>query len=138
MKDFSSFTIGHFTNERLKKTLYEVIRRLPDKTLEEFPSIYIEEGSLFSEGAHWTPASDIVYFDPAILNKYSVSLIKGIIAHELAHAFHQHGLKQETNEKELLENEAEADETGKTWGFVKEVNEMRQTLGPPTCHNRTK
>ncbi len=129
----SAFTFNEFENKRLKKLLDYVVENIPTQFDDSFPCVYIVEGPVSSkEGAYFEPSSNTVRLNPEILEKYSDSVLKGIIAHELAHAFHQHGTEENCSIVQGMKNEEEADATAIEWGFKHEVNAMRQRLGYPT------
>ncbi len=67
-----------------------------------------------------------IILDSKKLLKYDRDVALAIVAHELAHAFCGHHLKEPVG----LEFEVEADGYAKKWGF--QVDKFRKVCGPPT------
>jgi hypothetical protein len=109
-----------------------VLERMPDSYSDDFPSF-----SIFESHSDWHAHVEredsedvaIVVCDPRLLNEpRKVAL--GTIAHEFAHLFLGHIAPSG------LENEYQADDLARRWGFKKEIGAMRALYGPPTESSR--
>ena len=112
----------------LDKLIRHVLKIIPNKYLEEFPSFSVSESvSPWSAHVERENIEDEgkITFDPKLLTMPK-SVAIGIIAHEFAHLFLGHighgGLKDEDA----------ADALASQWGFAKEVKALRRKLGPTT------
>lgn len=119
-------------DSNFKKLVDRVLRRVPDRYEDEFPtfSIYQVRSKL---GAYVD--GDNVVFDVNELDELSDGdddVKIGIIAHELAHKFLNHVTFQNLGSRVELKLEDEADKLASNWGFAKEVEAFRRKLGPPT------
>ena len=103
----------------LKSYIDEVLTRIPSSYIEDFPSFNIYNGSSVV-AAH--VYKDSITFDIAKLYKSSEGIkevIIGVIAHEIAHVFREHGFK--ASQKDALSFEDDADQLASEWGFEEEI-----------------
>jgi len=112
----------------MDKLVRHVLKVIPNKYVEEFPSFSVFE-SVSPWGAHIERESaedeGKMSLDPKIL-KMPKSVAVGLIAHEFAHLF----LNQTGGGG--LKDEYAADAFASQWGFAKEIKVMRRKLGSPT------
>ena len=102
-----------------------VIDRIPGEYSPSFPSFAVAPG--FSKmGAHVDTPSQTLIIDAEKLDQQSQQVALGTIAHELAHVFLGRALEPR------LEEEYEADDLARQWGFAEEVDERRRLVGPPS------
>lgn len=102
-----------------------VIDRIPEEYGPSFPSFAVAPGSS-KMGAHVDTPSRTLITDAGKLGQQSHQVALGTIAHELAHVFL--GRAPEPR----LEDEYEADDLARRWGFMEEVDERRRLVGPPS------
>lgn len=109
-------------DEELLVLIDDVLGRITEGVKEEFPSFNIYAATTM-EGAY--VMEDNVCFDVNKMSGHTDEVQIGIIAHELAHKFLCH------DETSGLDEEAEADDLAKEWGFTSEIDALRKKLGPP-------
>lgn len=102
-----------------------VIDRIPDSYGPLFPSFTVIPGPS-KMGAHVDAPSRTLIIEAVKLSQQSQQVALGTIAHELAHVF----LGRASEPR--LEEEYEADDLARRWGFTSEVNERRKRVGPPS------
>ena len=100
-----------------------VLKMIPDYYTEDFPSFSIFE-TRSSWGAH-VESEGKIFCDPSLLNQPRDVAI-GTLAHEFAHVF----LRQTGNGG--LKDEHEVDALACRWGFKKQIEALRDYIGPPT------
>jgi len=102
-----------------------VIGRIPEEYGPSFPTFAVAPG--FSKmGAYVDTPSSTLIIDAEKIGQQSQQVALGTIAHELAHVFL--GRAPEPR----LEEEYEADDLARQWGFAEEVDERRRLVGPPS------
>ncbi len=99
-----------------------VLKTIPDSYADEFPSF-----SVFEAHSAWDAHVDEenIICDSRLLDMPRAIAI-GTLAHEFAHLFLRHPVAGG------LQDEDDADELARQWGFTQEVRAMRQEYGPPT------
>jgi predicted metal-dependent peptidase len=117
----------YLRDEELLQTLKVTVEQLPEEswfpimTIKESPQSPREEERV---DAH-VEGHDLS-LDTEIIKSRSPDVRLGILAHELAHIY----LDQYSTR--TIEDEYDADDQARTWGFDAEVTRMRAVLGPPT------
>ena len=107
--------------------LHLVIQKIIDSGFQEELSFGpIIEGSTYSNEAGEVTEDNYIRINSKRLIKYEDDVAMAIIAHELAHSF----LKHFERYGKGLENEYEADNLAKEWGFA--IDKFRKVCGPPT------
>ena len=132
-KSINNIKLGHYfdyieiESDYLINLLYKVIEKIINSGFQQelvLGSI-IERKTNADEPGEVTIDNDII-IDSEQLKKYEDDVAMALIAHELAHSF----LKHYENWGKGLENEYEADNLAKEWGF--DVDKFRKACGPPT------
>ena len=109
---------------RLTKEVLSIISTTTD--IYEMGFDAIREGRTYSgEAGEVTEDGDII-LDSGQLKKYEDDVAMTLVAHEFAHYYLDHYLAKPYT----LEQEAEADEQARKWGF--NVEKFRKVIGPPT------
>jgi len=132
-KSISNIKLGHYfeyieiESDYLINLLYKVIKKIIDSGLQEKLSFGpITEGKTNADEPGEVTIDNDIIIDSEQLKKYEDDVAMALIAHELAHSF----LKHYENWGKGLENEYEADNLAKEWGF--DVDKFRKACGPPT------
>jgi len=112
---------------QFKEYIDHVLTKIPESYEEDFPDFSIYEGSV-----RWGAmvADSSVTFDVYRIKQLcddSESALIGLIAHEFAHVFCEHG---KADHKVGLEVEDEADNLACKWGFKKEIEDFRNKIKP--------
>lgn len=116
----------------LRHHLDEVLGRVPGADAELFPDVEILEVEVTAEGANvsggerWT-----IRLSPRQLKKRvgsDAAALRGLLAHELAHAFLRHAEGDESRSGTL--EEEEADRKAREWVGA-DVDAFRRRFGPP-------
>jgi hypothetical protein len=119
-------------DDDLRRGLDEVLRRIPVEDARDFPDVEILEVDVTAEGANvsggerWT-----IRLSPRQLNRRvgsDAAALRGLLAHELAHAFLRHAEGDESRSGTL--EEEEADRKAREWVGT-EVDAFRRRFGPP-------
>lgn len=105
-----------YLENTLKKVL-SIIDGCADIYINRFGAIH--EGRIFGNEGIITEAGDI-YLDSKKLQRHDDDVAMAIIAHELAHYYLGHHMKSGKD----AENEKEADDLAKQWGF--NIDKMRE------------
>lgn len=132
-KSINNIKLGHyFDYVEIKSTylidlVYQVIEKIINSGFQQELVLgpIIERKTNANEAGEVTLDNDII-IDSEQLKKYEDDVAMALIAHELAHSF----LKHYENWGKGLENEYEADNLAKAWGF--DVDKFRNVCGPPT------
>lgn len=120
------------TDGELRRALGEVLGSIPEEDAEAFPEVDILEVAITAEGANvsggesWT-----IRFSPRQLKervRADEAALRGLVAHELAHAFLRHAEGDESRSG-TLEEEA-ADAKARDWVGA-DVDAFRRRFGPP-------
>lgn len=114
-------------SDYLINLLHQVIQNIIDSGFQEELSFGpIIEGFTYCKEAGEVTEDNDIRINSKLLIKYEDDVAMAIIAHELAHSF----LKHFERYGKGLENEYEADNLAKEWGFA--IDKFRQVCGPPT------
>jgi len=112
----------------------EVLRRIPESDVGEFPGVEVFTVPHTVEGANVRRylGSWQIWLCPETLKKKvggDRAALRGLLAHEIAHAFLRHDAEKPGNDE--LREEAEADEKAREW-VGEDVDTFRHRCGPPT------
>lgn len=140
LKIFGPLIDFEIKNPRLRKLVEHVLKRIPDECEAEFPpmNIYEFHSKDCYGGMVGTSEGEIfIYINVEKLNNECPdddAPIIGVIAHEFAHAFLDHGLEsQEILIRGGVEHprsyELQADVLATKWGFGREVKAVRKKFG---------
>lgn len=119
-------------DEDLRRCIDEVLRRISGDDARGFPDVEIIEVDVTAEGANvsggesWT-----IRLSPRQLKERvgsDAAALRGLLAHELAHAFLRHAEGDESRSGSL--EEEEADRKAREWVGA-EVDAFRRRFGPP-------
>ena len=101
-----------------------VLKVIPNSYADRFPAFSVYESYL-----HWdSPAEGRKLFcDPSLPNM-PMDIAVGTLSHKFAHLFLGHDTSCSANN---LQQEYEADELAREWGFAKEIEAMQRYNSPP-------
>jgi predicted metal-dependent hydrolase len=121
------FDLAEIQNENLVSLIKKVLSKISEShDIYEMGFAYIRERWTFSGEAGEVSENGEIFLDSKKLLNFSEEVAMAIIAHEFAH-FH---LKHYSKQHEGLEQEYEADDQARKWGF--NVDEFRKVCGEPT------
>lgn len=121
------FSVTEIQSERIVSLVKKVLSRI--SKFEDIYKIgfdYIRDGWTFSGEAGEVTEDGQIILDPKQILNLTEEVAMALIAHEFAHF----NLKHYLTPAEGLEQEHEADDQAKKWGF--KVDKFREVCGAPT------